>query len=59
METRLQRLCKALGWQGGTIWQAEDELTKRGILIGISVLEVSPACFESIIESLNKKLDRK
>lgn len=27
LNTRLSKLCKVLGWQGGTIYQANDEVS--------------------------------
>lgn len=31
MKTRLERMCEALGWQGGTLHQVIDELKKLKI----------------------------
>jgi hypothetical protein len=58
MKTRLERVLDALGWQGGTVHQAQDELTKMG-LKGWEILEDSPASFEHLLELIEHKVKQK
>ncbi len=37
--TNLERLCKGLGWQGGTIFQVSAEFTKAGLSKELSKVE--------------------
>lgn len=55
MKSRLQRVIDVFGWQGGTIHQVQDELTRMG-LKGWEILDDSPASFEHLLELLKHKV---
>ena len=55
MGSRLQRVLDVLGWQGGTIHQVQDELTRMGFK-GWEGLELAPSTFEDLLQKLERKL---
>lgn len=55
MKSRLQRVLEVLGWQGGTIHQVQDELTRIGFT-GWEVLEVAPSTFEYLLQKLETRM---
>lgn len=51
--TRLQTLCALFGWQGGTIFQARNELAKvlkdNDITVGF-ILDCNEQCFNELCD---------